>query len=227
MRTRTLTDMLADIRQRTNQENSSFVTDAELTGYLNTALADVWTRLVLNAGQPFYRNQQDYSVTPSTPIQALPSDFWTMQEVTCTVGGETWNLHPFMASEHGALMSSNVYMPGIAFYRIQGNNIEFRPATRAFTATIYYSPVQPNLVNPSDTFDGFAGYEMAAIYDVCATVLNKEESDPGFYTNQRDRIFQQIDKLSAHRDMSSPERVQEVRTRDDLTDFVPFPGRWV
>lgn len=229
-RTRTLADMLLDIRQRTNQEQTftpdaqRFVTDAELTEYLNQELAELWSRLVLNEGQPHYRSTAPpISVTPPTALYDLPADFWTMQEVTATIGGETFPLTPFMAAEHGSLMSPNVYSPGCAFYRIQGPQIEFRPATRAFTAQLYYSPSQPRLVSGGDTFDGFNGYEVAAIYGVCATVKDKEESDPSFYAGQKQRIYQQIEKAAQHRDMSNPERVQDVMPREDI-GFAP--GEW-
>jgi hypothetical protein len=224
-RTRTLTNMLLDVRQRTNQENSTFVTDAELTEYLNQELAELWSLLVLNEGQPHYRASASYVVTAGTPIQPLPADFWAAQEVTGTFGGETYQLQPFMAAEHGSLMSPNVFAAGCAFYRIQAGNIEFRPAS-SFTATLYYAPVQPRLVNPGDPFDGFNGYEVAAIYGVCATVLAKEESDPRFYQGQKDRILAQIAKAAQHRDMSNPERVSETIPRDDVDVGNRIYPRW-
>lgn len=215
-RTRTLTNLLLDIRQRTNQENSTFVTDAELTEYLNQELAELWGRLVGNAGQPFYRSERPISVTSGTAVYALPSDFWTLQEVTATVNGITGTLYPFMAAERARLTNS---FAGTAFdpvmYRIQGDNIEFLPSTQTFTATVYYSPAQPRLVNGADVFDGFNGYEMAAIYGVCAIVAAKEESDPSFHEARKAAIYARIDREAAHRDMANPERVAEVRDVDE------------
>jgi hypothetical protein len=60
--------MLLDVRQRTNQENSTFVTDAELTEYLNQELAELWTRLVLNQGQPHFRSSTTIPVVPPTTL---------------------------------------------------------------------------------------------------------------------------------------------------------------
>jgi|CXWL01.1.fsa_nt_gi hypothetical protein len=212
-RTRTLTNLLTDIRQRTNQENSTFVTDAELTEYLNQELAELWTKLVQGSGQPFYRSSQAYTVTGATTLQALPATFFEVQEVTATIAGITGALAPFMASEHGWLQSSAVWGSMVALpprYRIQASNIEFLPVQQSFTATLYYSPTQPRLVASNDTFDGFAGFEIAAIYGACATVLAKEESDPTFYLGQRERIYSHITSLASQRDASAPERVQDV-----------------
>jgi hypothetical protein len=216
-RTRTLTNFIADIRGRTNQENSLFVTDSEITEYLNQALAELWGRLTQGSGQPFYRAQSPISVTAGTSIYSLPADFWVLQGIDATINGVSGTLTPFMPAQHGSLNSANRSAWGTVSpvqYRLGGNNIEMLPSTMTFTATLYYSPCCPRLVTGSDTFDGFNGYEVAAVYDACATILAKEESDPGFYIGQRDRIYRHIDSLAGDRDMSMPERVQDVRSDD-------------
>ena len=203
--------MLLDIRQRTNQENSTFVTDAELTEYLNQEIADLWGRLVQGGGHPHYRSQTSYSVTAQTTLQTLPADFFEVQEVTATLGGITGALMPFMAAEHGYLKNVSAWGPLASVrYRVQSGNIEFLPASQTFTATLYYSPSCPRLVSGSDTFDGFNAYELAPIYGVCAIVAAKEESDPGFHLAQRDRLYRQIDSFAATRDAANPERVQDM-----------------
>lgn len=220
-RSRTLQNLLLDVRRRTNQENSTFVTDLELTEYLNQALAELWGRLVLNQGQPHYRSQTTIAVTSGTALYALPSDFWTMQEITATLNGIVGTIPPFSVAEHAVLSNGSALLPfGSVRYRIQADNIEFRPASDSFTATLYYSPCQPrltgtfnadgSLASSSSTFDGFNGYELAAIYDTCAQVCAKEATDSSFFERQRDRIYSRIDALAAHRDMMNPERVQDV-----------------
>jgi len=211
-RTRTLTDMLLDIRQRTNQENSTFVTDAELTEYLNQELAELYTRIVQAQGPAHYRSSSSVSVTSGTALYSLPADLWQVQQVEAVIGGVTWRLRPFMGYEHAPLASTGrplaYYAP--VKYRVQADQIEFLPPTQTFTATVYYTKAPPRLSAGSDTFDGFAGYEVAAIYGACATVLAKEESDPSFYSMQKDRILKHIDSLAGQRDENEPERVQDV-----------------
>lgn len=219
-RTRQLSDLLSDIRQRSNQENSTFVTDSELTEYLNQELAELWARLVQNEGHPHFRSTATISVTPAFQTYALPADFWRLQEVTATINGITGALHPFMAMEHGWLKNSGPWGPWSPVrYRIQASAIEFLPNQQTFTATLYYTPSCPRLVNASDTFDGFNGYEVAAIYGVCATVCAKEETDPTFFLAQKERILKFIDSLASQRDASHPERVQDVSV--DMS----WPGR--
>lgn len=227
-RYRSLTNMLLDVRQRTNQENSEFVTDSELTEYLNQSIAELQVRLAINEGQPHFRSSQTITVTPPTALYALPATFWALQEVTASANGVTMSMRPFMPEERGMLVTQSPAWPvyeGVK-YRIQAGNIEFRPATEAFTAEVFFHPTQTRLtgtfdaggmlVSSSDVWDGFNGYEMAPIYDVCAIVAAKEETDPGFHLQQRDRIYKHIEQAAAHRDMANPERVTDVLTFDPL-----------
>ncbi len=213
-RSRSLTNLILDVRQRTNQENSTFVTDSEITEYLNQELAELWTRLVLSQGQPFYRSSATIPVVAGTALYTIATyapDFWTLQEMTATQNSIVAPMVPFMPSEHADLQNVSIYTACYSVrYRIQGTSIEFRPATEAFTATMYYTPYQPRLSAGGDTFDGFNGFEMCAIAGACATVMAKEESDPGFYLGQKQRFYEVAEKAAAHRDMANPERVQDV-----------------
>ncbi len=211
-RYRSLTNLLSDVRLRTNQENSTFVTDAELTEWLNQAIAELQVRLAIAEGQPHFRSSTTIAVVAPTALYSLPATFWALQEVTATIDGTTMALRPFMASERAHLINTSPLWPvyEAVQYRIQAGNIEFRPATESFTAEIFYHPTQTRLSAGSDVWDGFNGYEMAPIYDVCAQVCAKEESDPSFFLAQRDRIYSLIAQAAQHRDMASPERVIDV-----------------
>ncbi len=217
-RYRSLTNMILDVRQRTNQEESTFVTDSEITEWLNQGIAELQVRLAINEGQPHFRSSQTITVTAPTALYALPATFWAAQEVTATVNGSTMAMLPFMPHERAALITQSPAWPiyKAVQYRIQAGNIEFRPATESFTAEVFFHPTQTRLVAGSDVWDGFNGYEMAPIYDTCAQVCAKEESDPGFFLSQRDRIYKLIEQAAQHRDMANPERVVDVLTYDPL-----------
>lgn len=206
--------MILDVRQRTNMEESTFVTDDEVTEYLNQELAELHGHLTANGGHPPFRSYFDISVVADTSLYPLPADFWQCQGVDATIDGITGALSSFMPLERAAMTGIMAESPwGLCSpvrYRIQGENIEFLPATRNFPAKLWYTPSCPRLVELTDMFDGFNGFEVAAIYGACATVLQKEESDPSFYLGQRDRIYRHIDSLVASRDASRPDRVQDV-----------------
>lgn len=223
MRTRALSDLIADVRSRSNMEGSEFITDAEITEVLNQELAELHGRLATNEGQPHFRSSTTIAVTAATALYALPDDFWRVQEVTANISGIVRNLAPFMATERARLLNSQLYSyRDSPQYRIQANNIEFLPATQSYAASLYYIAASPRLVDPSDTVDGFNGYEVAAIHGAVVFCLQKEESDASVYAAMKDRIYRQIDALAAQRDGSHPERVTDVVGLDDM----PFTFGW-
>ena len=158
--------MIADVRGGTNLETSTFVTDPEITEYLNQELAELWARIAQGSGAPHYRSSYSISVTTGTTLYALPATFWQVQGVEALIDGLTYRLRAFNGAEHATMANSFTRYPWFdnTRYRIQASNIEFLPVNQAFSATLYYTPCQPRLVSGSDTFDGFNGYEMAAIY---------------------------------------------------------------
>jgi hypothetical protein len=220
-RTRSLTDLIADVRQRANMENSEFVTDSEITEYLNQELAELHARLVANEGQPHFRSSTPIAVTAGTTLYPLPADFWKVQEITASIGGIQRNLEPFMTNERARLLNAQLYAYSASpQYRVQAGNIEFLPSTQSFTATLFYVKASPRLSSGGDVVDGFNGYEIAAVYGAVAACLQKEESDASFYVAQKERILRHIDAVQA-RDGSHPERVTDVV---GLTNILPlFP----
>lgn len=213
-RTRALSDLILDVRRRTCMENSELVSDDELTEILNQELAELHAHLVMNEGQPHFRTQYNISVVAGTSLYALPAAFWKLQRLTAMLDGYNCDLAPFMEGERAGLQNSNIYgyvaRGNAPMYRVQASNLEILPSTRAFTATLFYIQRSPRLVGGADTVDGFNGYEVAAIYGTCATILQKEESDPSYYSSQKDRILRFIDSVVASRDASHPERVTDV-----------------
>ncbi len=218
-RVRTMEDLIADCRNRTNMENSPLLTDDEIQELLNQELAELYNHIWTNEDKPYYRNQAVYTVTGTNDsIQPLPIDFLSAQEVMLEYNGYTTNMLPFMASEHAMYLNTGytLYMTGLLpVYRIQAGNIEFLPPGQAMTVTVFYTPCLSRLVNPSDTFDGINGWEVSAIYGTCAQMLQKEDSDPSFYESRKARILNDVDAWAAKRDAANPERVQETVAYDD------------
>ena len=218
-RTRTLTNLIADCRQRANMVNSTFVSDAEITEFLNQELAELYNVFIQCEDHPYFRSSQSYTVTSTTTSQSLPATFLRVQSVEATINGIVGLLHPFMAAERAILVNAGTQglsrLVHPVAYRVQASNIEFLPVTQSFTATLYYTPAQTRLSAGSDTFDGYNGFEAAAIYGTVAIMLAKEESDPSFNLSQKDRIYRSIEMWASNRDASHAPRVQEVITMSD------------
>ena len=214
-RTRTAEQMVQDVLERTNLENSEFVTPEEVLEYLNQERAELDSRLRRNEGQVHRSTTTTIAVVAGTVSYALPADFWELLGITGLIDGWQGALEPFMETERASLMNSILIIPAEIGprYRISGAFIDFLPSTKSFTATMRYVAGSTRLrlgMTPPDTIDGYNGYEVAMIFGACATALAKEESDPSFYLSEKARIYRLIDANAAQRDASRPERVTDV-----------------
>ncbi len=217
----TLEKLIRDARRRSSTERSTFITDEEITELYNIELAELWGHLTQGSGQPFFRSQTTIAVTSGIALYALPADYWQSQEVNGSLNGVSFPMDSFGPREHGRIQNRNyAIFNSPVKYRIQAENIEFQPASQTFTVTLYYTPTCPELtgtfdakgkfVSSTSTFQGFNRFEAAAIYGVVATIKAKEDTDPTYYVNLKERIYRQIDSLAATRDAANPERVQDV-----------------
>lgn len=226
-RVRTLEDMIVDCRQRADMENSTFVTNDEITEILNQELAELYNHIWTNEDKPHYRNRIQYQVDGNaiTSIQPLPFDFLAVQEVMAEWNGMQFNILPFMAGEHAMYLNDNwLTFYGVPKYRIQAGNIEIVPVNQATLITLWYTPCLSRLVNPSDVFDGVNGWEVAAIYGTVAQMLLKEESDASTWLAMKDRVLAFVDAWAAKRDAANPERIQETVAYDDGIWYGSYNG---
>lgn len=210
-RTRTLTNLIADVRACSDTENDTHVTDAQITEFLNQAIAELYDLLVDARGHEYYITTGTISLVAGTEKYNLPSDFYQMLHVEIAIGNWNYDVLPYSIHErtkYNQLVAATTY-PGL--YRVMGSQISFLPVPRAaFTVTIYYVPFPTRLSAGSDTFDGIAGWEEYAVWRAAAYVLAKEESDPSFalqmLANLKDRIQRMADKRSS----AGNERVRDT-----------------
>lgn len=69
----TLAELLSTVRQRADLENTDFVTDPELTGWLNSSAGELWDALV-GAYEGYAEASATY-VTSGSNVMAMPIDF--------------------------------------------------------------------------------------------------------------------------------------------------------
>lgn len=212
-RTRTLDQLIATVRQRTNLENSSFVTDGEIRDFLNEEWGELHSRLTSAEGQPHFVSITTIPVLQGTSLYSLPADFWRLLRLTAEIDGIRRDMDPFQEAEAADLQNTQnfdaLWTRGPR-YRLQADNIEILPVNRSFTMTMGYIGACPVLVGGADTVDGFNGWEAVIIAGACALVREKEETDPAFFERRKDRLYVLIDAWASKRDASKPERVTDV-----------------
>ena len=63
-------------RQRADNENSQFVTDTELTRYLNNSWGELYNLIIENFNEDYFTTSHSFSLTSGTDSYSLPSDFY-------------------------------------------------------------------------------------------------------------------------------------------------------
>ena len=105
--TTSLSKLIERVRQRADMEGSTFVTDNEITTYINVAMAELHDILVTRF--------EDYYVSSSSPISlpsgnpaTLPEDFYKVLGVDIDVGGTVYRMKRFSFQERNMLNSPSI-----------------------------------------------------------------------------------------------------------------------
>lgn len=221
-RTITLTNFILRVREHSDTVDDPHVTDAEITRMINASIAKLRNLLLLAFGSDFFgksnvftavSGQQSYDLTNASIVAS--QDFFMLRGLDYLVSGtgslvtDQWaNVDKFNFGERNDLWN---YSKSTVRYRLNGNNLELVPAPTNSTDKfrLHYIPYAPSLSVPTDTFDGFNGWEDWCIYDVAIQILNKQESDTQAVMVERQLIEKMIVELSQFRDLA-PNRVRDI-----------------
>src|SRR4051812_1551341 len=98
--TATLLELRTKSRQRSDMENSEFVSDSELTGYINSSIAELHDILAQAYGTDYFVIPYEFSTTSGEDEYELPEDFYKLHGVDAAVNGTDFiNLKRFNFNE--------------------------------------------------------------------------------------------------------------------------------
>jgi hypothetical protein len=201
----TLASLRTQVRQRADMENTTFVTDAELTTYINSAIQELYDTLVYKM-EDYYTISGNIVTDGVTDTYNLPSDFYKLIGVDYLFAGNIQPMEKFNFQDRHRYK----YNAQLLRYRILKNSIVFKPLPSAQTITIWYAPSFTALVADGDTFDGINGWEDIVITDCAIKCLLKEESDVSILLAEKAGLMERIEKVANNRDMGRPETVADV-----------------
>ena len=128
-----------EARQRADQVNSEFVTNAELNGYLNNSWSELYDILVSKYQDDYFLTSTSITVTSGTSTYSLPSDFYKARGVDLNINdNQNTPLQRYTFADR--TRDSLVRYARDVKYRIQANNIVFAPSPSNNTATLWYIP---------------------------------------------------------------------------------------
>jgi hypothetical protein len=220
--TMTLLQLRTALRQRTDTENSTFFSDAELNSYLNQSYFELYDILVQKFGDNYYV-QTPYTITTdgTNDQYSLPSDFYKLLGVDLALSNSLDSfvtIQPFNFSDRNKYAVPNFqsfYGVTNLRYRLNGSQIWFTPIPASGqTVKVWYVPKMTTLTSDTDTVDGVSGWTEYIIVDAAIKVMQKQQDDPSVFLNQKAGLLQRIESAAENRDAGSPATVADTQYSD-------------
>lgn len=183
--TQTLLQLRTRLRELTDTENDTHLSDAELTRYINSAVTYVYDLLVAGSPSDYFMKTTTFPTVVGTDSYALPADFYKLRAMY--VLDQTSIYRPLMPCQEEEL-------------------VEIWAPTAVCTIRMDYIPCATPLVADGDTFDGINGWEELVLQQAAIDVKNKREEDPVQHFRKRQDLEKRITRMT-YRDAGTPERI--------------------
>lgn len=211
----TLAQMKTRARERSDMESSDFVSEDELTGYVNSSLAELYDLLVAAYGEDYFLADPFAIATVNgTSDYALPTDFYKLKGVDVRINGSNWqSVRPFNFNERNRNQDISWGLAGgpDVRYRIMGSNLKLSPVPNGiYSLQLWYVPSAPVLDDDADTFNDVNGFAEYVIVDAAIKMLQKEESDVSVLMAQKMALKKRLEEMSVNRDAGQPESVSDI-----------------
>ncbi len=214
----TLQNLITLLRQRTNTEVNQFVTDAELTTYLNNSLC-LLDGILISKFNDYKLSQTITTLATDQDYLELPADFLKLRGLDVQLSTTDYQqLNPFSFKQRNKRLFSSG--PIDLEYRLAGSHIILQPKDLAiqYNYRLWYTPDYIPLVNLTDTLETYmdsqAWYEYAVV-NSAIKVLAKQNMDPSTFMAQAAELKDHIERLSApNRDAGEPASIIDSRSGD-------------
>lgn len=221
-RTRTLTQLILDVRSRADQDTSNgaiaYIADSVIAEWLNQAWADLYDHLV-KAGEHYYLKTDTFVTANAVDVYALPADHYKTMGVSVQASGYWQPAHRFqMERRDDYSQFGPVWVwPFDLHYDLWGQNLKFLEMPNGgYNVRHLYYPVAARM-NPADpnnaSIDGVNGWELYCVdwaARKCAT--RDENADLAALLGQDiASTLQRIVSMSSTRNPGEAPRARVVR----------------
>jgi hypothetical protein len=226
--TMTLLQLRTAVRQRADQVNSTFISDAELTSFVNQSYYELYDLLVQKYGDAYFVKTPPGTITTDGTNEtfALPTDLYKLLGVDLQTSGSPsgWiTLRPFMMAERNRNWRPNgMAVQGFTNlkYRLSGSTLWLSPLPASGqTLRVWYVPRMTELSADADLLDGISGWTEYVIVDAAIKCMVKEESDPSALMAQKTGLVKRIEEAAGNRDEGAPPTVSDVSGLDPTNGF--------
>ena len=220
----TLAELKEQARQRADMENSEFVSDSELTSYINASLAELHDLLIAAYNEDYVMEEYQFASTSALTYD-LPADFYKLRGVDLRINNDDWaTVKRFNFNRRNEDKSGYAWnLLGIPYmeYRLSGSKIRFnRTPSASTTFRIFYYPKATKLVNDTDEYDDVNGFAEYVVVDAAIKMMQKEESNVQVLLGQKAMLKARIEAMAQNRDANEPESVTDIYAEDSDTILI-------
>jgi len=229
MATNTLLQLRTESRQRADMQNSTFVTDSELTNYINNSVSELHDILVQAYDGDYYINEVTFTTTSgqesydiSTIITA--DDLYKLRGVDAKLNTAEWTtMQPFAFNERNRRQNSGAWsylgLSNVA-YRLVGDTLRFTPVPDGqVEVRVWYIPTAVQLTADTDTLKDLNNFSEYIIVDAAIKMLQKEESDTSVLMAQKVELKRRIEEAANNRDAGQGESISDVYSENNEFHF--------
>lgn len=218
VRTRTLDQLVAEVRARADVENDPHITDTEIKRFVNQSCAALHA-LIVDAGSGFYTIGVSGALTAGDDKLAAPANMYRMIKLAVQVSGVWRSVRRATMEQYiDGLNATTWGMPSwpTAYVMINGHTCSFSPLPdAAYPYRMYYVRSFEDMSAGTDTFDGQGGWEEWVVLDSAIKCLNKEESNPADLVGERAAVWARISSQLAATDEDHPPTVRDTASSYD------------
>lgn len=214
----TLGELKTQSRQRADMENNDFITDSELTFYINSSIAELHDLLIAAYCEDYVMNEHLFTSDAGLDY-ALPADFYKLRGVDVRQNGNIWaTVKRFNFNRRNEQQNAFAWnMLGLPYleYRLVGSNIRFNRTPDVNSQfRLFYYPVATKLVLDADEYDDVNQFSEYVVVDAAIKMMQKEESDVSVLMAQKEALRKRIIDMAANRDANEPASVTDIYAED-------------
>lgn len=234
MRTRSLAQLIGDVRVRSDQVTSNgqiaYIDDATIAEWLNQAWADLYDRLI-KTGEHYYLSRDVYLTVAGQQAYPLPHDHYKTMGVSVVVNSYPQPAHRFQFERRDDMQPmGGMSWPYDLHYDLWGQTMQWlEPVASGYEVRHHYYPVaqRMNPADPANSFiDGVNGWEVYVrdwAAKMCAT--RDENFDlANVLQGDIDRAMARIVSMSSTRNPGEAPKTRIVRGNGTRRGVYPRSG---
>lgn len=230
----TMAELITQVRQRAELENSAFVTDQELEDYLNDSIAELHSELLARWGDEYFAVEEQIAVPGgavdedgSAVVLSPPLDDPPLKVLGVAVFLEDEQqirpLQTFSFGDTVQRLDPGDWKSSPPRYKLKGNEllcfdrppqVEMQVIVRVVEQAHRYDKDTP------DEIDELYAWREFVIVDTLIKVFQKEESDTAALDARKQQLLARMLANAPPRDQAGPKLIRDDRALQGVDDWL-------